>query len=58
MDLAAIIDLYRRVVGWAMSRHPESMLVINAFDPVLLGGLGFTHNRYLALGLFFYIGCL
>ena len=31
--LAVIIDLYtRRVVGWAMSRHPDSMLVINALD--------------------------
>jgi putative transposase len=31
--LAAIIDLYtRRVVGWAMSRHPDATLVINALD--------------------------
>lgn len=31
--LAVIIDLYtRRVVGWAMSRHPDSMLVLNALD--------------------------
>ena len=31
--LAVIIDLFtRRVVGWAMSRHPDATLAINALD--------------------------
>jgi putative transposase len=31
--LAVVMDLYaRRVVGWAVSKHPDSALVVNALD--------------------------
>ena len=31
--LAAVLDLYtRRVVGWALSEHPDTDLVIKALD--------------------------